>query len=65
VPEIFMYSSNIGTVHMAMDAGTPAQQAFLRSLGLLQPAGVELGEVFFFFNDSATTEIYTSFSLML
>jgi cell division protein FtsI (penicillin-binding protein 3) len=45
VPEIFMYSSNIGTVHMAMDAGTPAQQAFLKRIGLLQPASVELSEV--------------------
>ncbi|MGF1629671.1 MAG: peptidoglycan D,D-transpeptidase FtsI family protein [Kiloniellaceae bacterium] len=45
VPEIFMYSSNIGTVHMVMDAGTPVQQSFLRQLGLLQPAGVELSEV--------------------
>jgi len=45
VPEIFMYSSNIGTVHMAMDAGTPAQQAFLKRVGLLQPASVELAEV--------------------
>jgi cell division protein FtsI (penicillin-binding protein 3) len=45
VPEIFMYSSNIGTVHMVMDAGTPVQQSFLGQLGLLQPAGVELSEV--------------------
>ena len=45
VPEIFMYSSNIGTVHMVMDAGTPAQQSFLKRLGLLQPAAVELSEV--------------------
>ncbi len=45
VPEIFMYSSNIGTVHMVMDAGTPAQQAFLKRIGLLQPAAVELSEV--------------------
>ena len=45
VPEIFMYSSNIGTVHMVMDAGTPAQQVFLKRLGLLQPAAVELSEV--------------------
>jgi len=45
VPEIFMYSSNIGTVHMVMDAGTPAQQSFLKDLGLLQPAAVEIGEV--------------------
>ncbi len=45
VPEIFMYSSNIGTVHMAMDAGTPTQKAFLKRLGLLQQASVELSEV--------------------
>ncbi|WP_420349756.1 peptidoglycan D,D-transpeptidase FtsI family protein [Pelagibius sp.] len=45
IPEILMYSSNIGTVHMAMDAGTPAQQAFLKRLGLLQPASIELPEV--------------------
>jgi len=45
IPEIFMYSSNIGTVHMAMDAGTQAQQAFLKRIGLLQPAGIELAEV--------------------
>lgn len=45
IPEILMYSSNIGTVHMAMDAGTPVQQAFLKRLGLLQPASIELPEV--------------------
>ncbi|GAB4391215.1 MAG: penicillin-binding protein 2 [Kiloniellaceae bacterium] len=45
IPEIIMYSSNIGTVHMAMEAGTPRQQAFLKRLGLLQPAGIELSEV--------------------
>ncbi len=45
IPEIFMYSSNIGTVHMVMDAGTPVQQAFLKRLGLLQAAAVELSEV--------------------
>jgi cell division protein FtsI (penicillin-binding protein 3) len=45
VPEIFMYSSNIGTVHMAMAAGTAAQQSFLERLGLTRPASIELGEV--------------------
>ena len=44
VPEIFMYSSNIGTVHMAMEAGTPSQQAFMRDLGLTQPLPFELLE---------------------
>jgi cell division protein FtsI (penicillin-binding protein 3) len=45
VPEIFIYSSNIGSVHMAMDSGTPAQQAFLSSLGLTRAAQIELPEV--------------------
>lgn len=45
VPEIFMYSSNIGTVHMALAAGTQTQRAYLNRLGLMRPASVELGEV--------------------
>ncbi|RDD61285.1 peptidoglycan D,D-transpeptidase FtsI family protein [Ferruginivarius sediminum] len=45
VPEIFMYSSNIGTVHMAMEAGTEVQQNTLAALGLTTPASVELPEV--------------------
>ena len=45
VPEIFMYSSNIGSVHMAMDVGTEGQQRFLGELGLLRAASLELPEV--------------------
>ncbi len=45
VPEIFMYSSNIGAAHMAMDAGTAVQRAFLDRLGLTRPARIELAEV--------------------
>ncbi len=45
IPEIFVYSSNIGTVQMAMETGTEAQQGFLDSLGLLTPAAIELPEV--------------------
>ncbi|MCG8354987.1 MAG: penicillin-binding protein 2 [Kiloniellales bacterium] len=45
IPEIFIYSSNIGTVHMAMEAGTPSQRAYLERLGLTHPSGVELPEV--------------------
>ena len=45
VPEIFMYSSNIGTALMAADVGTPAQKAFLSDLGLTRVASIELGEV--------------------
>jgi len=45
VPEIFTYSSNIGTAQMALDVGTERQQEFLGNLGLLQPANIELTEV--------------------
>ncbi len=45
VPEIFMYSSNIGAAKMAIDIGGPAQKAFLADLGFLDPAAVELPEV--------------------
>ncbi len=45
VPEIFMYSSNIGTALMAMDLGTQSQRAFLGNLGLTRAASLELGEV--------------------
>jgi len=45
IPEIFIYSSNIGTVHMAMEAGTKAQQDFLNRLGLTRPAPIELPEI--------------------
>nr|WP_281500759.1 penicillin-binding protein 2 [Kordiimonas marina] len=45
VPEIFVYSSNIGTAQMALDLGTERQQAFLSKVGLLQPSTLELSEV--------------------
>ncbi len=45
VPEIFMYSSNIGAVKMALDVGTERQQDYLRRFGLLTPATIELPEV--------------------
>jgi cell division protein FtsI (penicillin-binding protein 3) len=45
VPEIFMYSSNIGAAKMALEVGVDGQRAFLSSLGLLQPASIELPEV--------------------
>ena len=45
IPEIFIYSSNIGTVHMAMEVGTRAQQVFLGNLGLTRSLAVELPEV--------------------
>ena len=45
VPEIFIYSSNIGTVQMAMAAGTSRQQDFLAKLGLTRAATFELPEI--------------------
>ena len=45
VPEIFVYSSNIGTVHIAMAAGTQSQRTFLGQLGLTAPARIELPEI--------------------
>jgi len=45
VPEIFVYSSNIGSAKMALDVGATTQQAYLRRLGLLNPSPVELTEV--------------------
>src|SRR5438477_5475690 len=45
VPEIFMYSSNIGSAKMAVDAGAERQRSFLARLGLLQPVPIQLDEV--------------------
>lgn len=45
VPEIFMYSSNIGAAKMALDAGTERQRDFLGRLGLLKEPHFELPEL--------------------
>lgn len=45
VPEIFMYSSNIGSVKMALEVGSTAQQTFLRSLGLMRPVPIQFPEL--------------------
>ncbi len=45
VPEIFTYSSNLGSARMAMEAGGERQRAFLGRLGLLQPMPVEFDDV--------------------
>jgi cell division protein FtsI (penicillin-binding protein 3) len=45
VPEIFIYSSNIGSVKMAMDVGGNTQRAFLKKLGLLNKSPLELEEI--------------------
>lgn len=45
VPEIFMYSSNIGSAKMALDVGAEVQQYFMKQLGMLTSVPVELPEV--------------------
>lgn len=45
VPEIFTYSSNIGSALMAEKIGREKQQAFLEKLGLFEKASIEIGEV--------------------
>lgn len=44
VPEIYAYSSNIGTAKMLIDVGPKKQQAFMRRLGMLEPVTLELPE---------------------
>lgn len=45
LPEIFAFSSNIGTAQLALDIGGDRQQEFLQALGMLSPASLELTEV--------------------
>jgi cell division protein FtsI (penicillin-binding protein 3) len=45
VPEIFMYSSNIGSAKMALHVGPAGQRNFMEKLGLLAPSPVELAEI--------------------
>tara|TARA_B100000676_G_scaffold313535_1_gene396580 strand:+ start:72980 stop:74698 length:1719 start_codon:yes stop_codon:yes gene_type:complete len=45
VPEIFMYSSNIGSVKMALEVGVTRQRAFLQKIGILHPSPVEISEI--------------------
>jgi cell division protein FtsI (penicillin-binding protein 3) len=45
VPEIFAYSSNIGSARMAVAAGAQRQRDFLSRLGLLEPVPIEFDKV--------------------
>jgi cell division protein FtsI (penicillin-binding protein 3) len=45
VPEIFMYSSNIGSAKMAIDVGKKRQRRFLERIGLTRKPTLELPEV--------------------
>lgn len=44
VPEIYAYSSNIGTAKMALDVGGKKQKEFLTKLGFFEPVEIELPE---------------------
>ena len=45
VPEILVYSSNIGAAKMALDVGASTQKRYLDRLWLLRPVAIELPEV--------------------
>ena len=45
IPEVFMYSSNIGSALMGRAVGTDALRSFYRDLGLLDPLDFEVREV--------------------
>lgn len=45
VPEIYMYSSNIGSAKMAVDVGAERQREFMARLGMLNRPAIELPEV--------------------
>ncbi len=44
VEDVLVKSSNIGTARLAVAAGTPRQQAFLKGLGFFEPVPVQLPE---------------------
>jgi cell division protein FtsI (penicillin-binding protein 3) len=44
LPEVFTYSSNIGTAKMALEVGIERHQAFLRKVGLMDRMQTELPE---------------------
>jgi cell division protein FtsI (penicillin-binding protein 3) len=44
LPEIFMYSSNIGAAKIALAVGAQRQKAYLRRFGLLSPPVIDLDE---------------------
>jgi cell division protein FtsI (penicillin-binding protein 3) len=45
VPEILVFSSNIGSAKMALEAGTPLQRDYMTRFGLLNTAALEIPEV--------------------
>lgn len=44
MPEIYAFSSNIGTARIALEVGTKRQKAFLEKVGMMKPVDIELPE---------------------
>ena len=44
VPEVFIYSSNIGAAKMALEIGVDRHRAFLKKLGLMSRVSTEIGD---------------------
>ena len=44
VPEIYAFSSNVGTARMIMEVGTKRQKAFLDKVGMMKQVDIELPE---------------------
>lgn len=44
IPEIFVYSSNIGTARMLLDVGISKQKAFLKNMGMFEPVVADFPE---------------------
>jgi len=44
MPEIYAYSSNVGTARMIMQIGVKRQKEFLEKLGMMKPVDIELPE---------------------
>ena len=44
VPEVFIYSSNIGAAKMALEMGVDRHRAFLKKLGLMSLVSTEIGD---------------------
>lgn len=45
VPEIYAYSSNVGTARMVLEVGTKKQKSFLEKVGMMKAVEIELPEI--------------------
>jgi len=44
IPEIYAFSSNVGTARVVLDVGIKRQRAFLEKVGMMKPVEIELPE---------------------